>query len=229
MSVAIEIAGGVIVGYLVASFGESLLHQFVSDAPMRYVRRWKKFPRLFRYLIRTHFSHHAIHHLKTFTSDHVTQFQHEDERTRLDEILKRRGRHGKIIMESNYAMKLHGSGTLVFSSPIFLIAPMFFLLFGQTFALSSMPMLIMPPLLSNFVHPYLHMNQKEAIEKAPFCVAVLLSTWYGRAMARSHFMHHRYGDCHYNLLLGADLLRGKTRKPSDTDIQEMVRIGIPVH
>ena len=68
-------------------------------------------------------------------------------------------------------------------------------------------MLALPPLLSRCFRPYLHMPHQRALRQAPAVTAWLLERRYFRAMARSHFMHHRYMANNFNLLLGGDVLR----------------------
>jgi len=57
-----NLACGFAGGYVVASLTESILHQRVSDAPNKTVKGWQRFPRLCRYMIRTRYSHHVVHH-----------------------------------------------------------------------------------------------------------------------------------------------------------------------
>ena len=85
----------------------------------------------------------------------------------------------------------------------------------------------LPPLLSNWVHPYLHMSHERALSEAPPLLRWFLGTWYARAMARNHFIHHRYGGTsNFNLVLGADILRGVWRRASARDYEVMQRIGL---
>jgi hypothetical protein len=76
-----QLALGFALGYVMASLIESYVHQHVSDAPYKSVRRWERHPRLFKYFIRTRYSHHVIHHAKTFKQDFVTQFRSAAERS----------------------------------------------------------------------------------------------------------------------------------------------------
>lgn len=215
-------------GYIIAAYIESYMHQNVSDAQMKRVKKWKKHPRLFWYFIRTHYSHHVIHHVKTFKQDYVTQFRNEEERIELDKLLDTRGSHGEIIKKSNYATKLHGSGSLVFVAPLLPAVPLFGFTLGIWGFLGAVAALSLPPLFSNYIHQYLHMPHKQAIEQAPPFIAWLLKTEYFKAVARNHFMHHRYMVSNFNLVLGGDIIRGVNRKPSEKDIQRMLDVGLPV-
>ncbi len=217
---------GLTCGYVVASLIESYLHQHVSDAPNKTVKRWARFPRLFNYLIRTRFSHHVVHHRRTFKADHVTQFRSQSERDALDAELALRGAHGALIQRSMYAVRLHGSGALVFVAPLLPAIPITLLLLGPWATVGTCLSVALPPLFSHFIHPYLHMSHARAIREAPTATAWLLRRWYFRAMARNHFMHHRYVASNFNLVLGGDLLRGCWRKPGEKDLAEMRRLGL---
>lgn len=223
-----HVATGFLIGYVVASLIESYMHQYVSDAPYKTVRFWEKFPRIFKYFIRTRYSHHVIHHTKTFKQDFVTQFRHDDERVALDDELQHQGAHGEIIRNSRYAVKLHGTGSLVFVAPLLPAAFLVNACLSSSAAVGATVALLLPPLLSNFAHPYLHMKHAQAIEQAPWFMSLLLRTWYFRAMARNHYMHHRYVASNFNLLLGGDILRLKYRRPSERDLLVMEKLGLAI-
>lgn len=221
-----KFAGGFGFGYLSASLIESFVHQHVSDAPPKRVKQWQQHPRLLKYLIRTNYSHHVIHHRKTFRRDHITQFCGVDEQEALNELLAELGNHGEIIKRSKYAIKLHGSGSLVFAAPLLPMVPVCYLLAGRWATLGACLALSLPPLLSNYVHPYLHMRHRDAVKQAPAWLAVLLRTSYFRMMARHHYLHHRYVACNFNLLLGGDWLRRVSRQPGELDMPLMKALGL---
>lgn len=228
MLITLQLLGGLVIGYIAASFIESIAHEYISDAPNRYRLFWKRYPRLFSQLIETYFSHHIIHHVRTYRSDHVTQFSSGEEQECVDALLAKHGRHGELIKKARYAVKLQGDGAFTFIAPLVAAWPIIYLAFGPWVALGALISLSGPPILSNWVHPYLHMPHDKAVKEAPPWVSWLLSTAYGRAMMRNHFLHHRYEDCCYNLLLGADHLRGKARRPTPEDVAEMKRVGMPL-
>ncbi|MET3918755.1 hypothetical protein ABID97_005586 [Variovorax sp. OAS795] len=215
-------------GYLVASLIESAMHQHVSDAPKKTVKRWERFPRLFRYLIRTRYSHHIVHHRRTFKQDHITQFRSMSEQEALDQELADRGRHGRIIQRSSYAVRLHGSGALVFVAPLLPAVPLTAFTLGVWGTLGCCAALALPPLFSHFIHPFLHMPHSKAMREAPRLTAWLLRRWYFRSMARNHYMHHRYLASNFNLVLGGDVLRRRYRSPTESDLGEMQRLGLRI-
>lgn len=228
MEITLRILFGLILGYIVASFIESIAHQHISDAPNRHRLFWKRHPRLFRHLLETYFSHHVIHHVRTFRTDHVTQFSSEEEKANVDRLLAKHGHHGELIQKARYAVKLQGGGALTFVAPLVASWPLLLWAFGGWVALGATVTLAFPPILSNWLHPYLHMAHEDACRRAPRWVAWVLRSRYGRTMARNHFLHHQYEDCCYNLVLGADYLRGTYRVPTPADMAEMERIGLPL-
>jgi hypothetical protein len=228
MNAAAQLAMGFVSGYVIASLIESFMHQHVSDAPYKTVRLWERYPRLFKYFIRTRYSHHVIHHCRTFKRDFVTQFRNQGEHDALDAELRQKGAHGKIILDSHYAVKLHGSGALVFVVPLLPAAVLVDICFSTPVAIGATVALSLPPILSNSVHRYLHMPHAEAVAQAPWFISLLLRTWYFRSMARNHYMHHRYVASNFNLLLGGDILRRKYRRPAPADLVAMEQLGIAV-
>lgn len=219
---------GISTGYFVASYIESFLHEHVSDAPTRRVNFWRKYPSLLKPLINTHYSHHTIHHVKTWQRDHVTQFRSDSERQKLDKVLHARGKHGTMIIEGLYAAKLHSLGMIVFTTPLLLACILLFIFTPVLFAVGACTTIFLPTLFSNFIHPYLHMPFDRGQKEAPRVVAWLLGTRYFKAMYVNHFIHHRYGGTsNYNLVLGADWLRGKTRIVTEKDVHIMRDVGLP--
>ena len=223
------VVSGFVSGYCVGSYIESALHEHVSDARPKNVRAWRKFPRLLRPLINTHYSHHVVHHTRTWRKNHVTQFRSKEEKIKLDEELDRRGRHGYVVRMGGYATTLYAEGGLIFAAApiaagcaIGWIAPA---AFSVPFAAAT----FIPVLFSWIVHPYLHMSFEEGQRKAPRGVRWFLNTVYCRAMYRHHFIHHRYGGVsNFNLVLGADHMRGRFQKPTRRDIAAMREVGMPL-
>jgi hypothetical protein len=229
MSTALNFVVGLSLGYFIGSILESVLHEYVSDAPKHFVETWRRYPRLFRVMINTRFSHHVVHHYLTFRTNHVTQFTSREERERLEALLLARGRHGRIIIAGQFANKLHAEGGFIFALPSILSGVALGMFAPASLAIGAAMTLSLPPLFSYFIHPYLHMSFNEARRGAPPLTAWLLQTRYVKAMYVNHYMHHRYGGTsNYNLVLGADYLRRRMRKPSGEDVIAMKAIGLPV-
>jgi hypothetical protein len=227
--IALEIAAGLALGYAITSFLESWLHECVSDAGAEVVRKWEARPRLYRVLLRTRFSHHVVHHFLTFRKDHVTQFDCEATRAKIEALLLARGRHGRVIIGGDYGNRLHAEGALVFAFPALASGFLLSLLAPWPLAVSAALTLSLSPVFSYFVHPYLHMPFADGQARAPRLIALFLRTPYARTMYRNHFLHHRYnGTSNFNLVLGADVLRGRSRKPDARDRDAMRAVGMPL-
>jgi len=85
-------------------------------------------------------------------------------------------------------------------------------------------MLLLPPLLSMFIHPMIHEPDGKAGRYNRWLGRVM-RTRYFRNVCRHHWLHHKYPDCNFNLLLGGDRLLGTHRNPTATDLQDMDREG----
>jgi len=235
---------GLISGYLISSLVESITHQKISDAPAKSVKSWSRHPFLFRPFIQANYSHHTIHHRKTFRGSHVEQFRSESERMQLDAELLERGNHGRTIIKSRYAVKLQGTGIITFTLPLVPFIALMYALFDSSFAVGFTITSMLPPLLSNYIHPFLHMPYNDALAKAPLITRQLLKTRYFRHMIRHHYLHHRYMACNFNLLLGGDRLRQGFRDllseerqampkrvfrvATSHDLEHMKSLGLPV-
>jgi hypothetical protein len=229
MMIIVNFAIGLAIGYFLASFIESILHEYVSDAPVWSVEKWRRHPKLFRVLLDTYFSHHVIHHHQTFRKDHITQFASDEQRTRVHNALLARGRHGRLIINGEYANRLHAEGGVVFALPGLLTALVLGLILPISMAIGSGLALMLPSIFSYWVHPYLHRSFDEGQKNAPAAMRFLLCTKYFKAVYRNHFMHHRYdGTSNFNLVLGADYLRNRARAPSSDDVDAMAKVGMPL-
>jgi hypothetical protein len=222
---AARVVAGVLFGYAFASYIESAVHEHVSDARPAKVRRWKHYPRLLAPLLRAHYSHHVVHHMLTFVADHVTQFRSPENRARVDEELRAHGEHGALIRRAEYGARLGGTGAFAFIAPLIPVTILVEAIFGGWGLVGALPMLSAPPVLSHFVHPHLHRRYTDVQRDAPRWIAWFIRTSYGQAVVRNHWMHHKYRAC-FNLLLGADVARGVSRRASARDLATMHRIGL---
>ena len=224
--ILLKVLIGFLLGYIIATLVESFIHQYVFHAKWKCLIKWKRYPYLFEYLIRTYYSHHVVHHCRTYKQNFVTQFRNFQEQQELDKELESKGKDGQNIKNSGYGVKLHGFGAIVFISPLLPGIPLTLTLLGTSGLYGGLFAMVLPALLTNFVHPYLHMPHEKAVSSAPFPLSLLLQTNYFRVIARNHFLHHRYIMCNFNLLLGGDILRGVSLKSNEKDFDEMRRAGI---
>ena len=64
--------------------------------------------------------------------------------------------------------------------------------------------------------------------EAPWPIRWLFTMRYMKAVICDHYLHHRYLDCNYNLVLGGDYLLGRHRTATEADLQHMRRLGLAV-
>jgi hypothetical protein len=227
MNTWIQIAVGLTTSYLIATLAESFMHRTIGHAGARIRRFWARHPRLCGMLTRAHYRHAVVHHGLTFARDHVTQFLDASDKARVDAILEPRG--DWLIEKERYGLTIHPRGLLTFNAIALPIAPVLYWVCGPIACLSALPAVLAPPLLSMFVHPYLHLPHEEAVRLAPRPLALLLKSRYGRAVARHHYVHHVYQRFNFNLLMGGDRLLGTYLQASPDDLLAMEAIGIPTH
>jgi hypothetical protein len=227
MSIALQILLGLLVGYLLATLAESFLHHHVAHAGARVRKFWLRHPRFFAPFLRSYYSHHVIHHARTYRGDYVTQFRSKEEQEALDRAMPPHWL--ERIKREEYGLTLKGWGILLFVGPVLPVVPLLYWLAGPwTTGAAVVPLLFVYPLMSKWIHPLLHLAHDDALGRATPLQAWLLRTRYMKAVLRGHYLHHRYITCNYNLLLGGDFLRGVHRRSSPRDLEEMARLGLPV-
>jgi hypothetical protein len=132
-----------------------------------------------------------------------------------------------LIERERYGLSVGARTILTFSAAVWPMVPALFALVGPFAALAALPVPLAVPMLSMFIHPYLHLPHREALERAPRPLAFLLRTRYFRAIARHHYLHHSHPGCNFNLLMGGDWLLGTHRRPTAADLRAMAVLDIP--
>ncbi|WP_165246325.1 hypothetical protein [Paludisphaera soli] len=225
MNAWVQIAVGLASSYLAATLSESFLHRTVGHAGPRLRRAWARRPRLCGHLLRAHYRHAVVHHGLTFARDHVTQFLDDEDKARVDAIIEPRG--DPLIQRERYGLSVGLRGFLTYNGAVWPLIPALALGVGPWAALAALPIPLAAPLLSMFIHPYLHLPHREALRRAPRPLAFLLDTAYFRSVARHHYLHHAYPRSNFNLLLGGDRLLGTHRRPTAKDLDAMAALDIP--
>ncbi|WP_437640746.1 hypothetical protein [Sorangium sp. So ce854] len=215
-----QILAGLALGYLTVSMGESFLHRSALHASLQVRRASKRLGLAGRPLLRAYTSHTVVHHGKTYRDSHVRQFQSREEQERLDRWIAETQGDRRIIRE-RYGVSLAGLGILAFVAPVLPFFALYALFLPAPVSLGALLPLVVYPLSSRVLHPYLHMPRDEAMARASRPMRWLLGTRYVRFISRHHYLHHRYMHCNYNLLWLGDLLLGRHRRPSDDDLAEM--------
>lgn len=225
MSVAAQVLAGLLIGYVVVSLCESFFHRTVGHASPRLRRLARGLGAIGSGVIEVWYGHHVVHHCRTFRRDHVTQFEsaHAEQRLRCELIAKGRRR---MVAES-YGARVGGViGFLRHMGPTLPVFAAVCWLGGGWFTVGAVLPLLLMPLLSEFVHPYLHLSDERVLREAPAPIRWFAATPAFRFLARHHWLHHRYLDCNFNLMPGGDLLLGVHRRPSPADLAEMAAIGL---
>jgi hypothetical protein len=221
-----EFALGVLAGYLLVTLAESYLHEHIHHARRYFRLLQKRYPRALGAFREAYRSHTIIHHGHTYR-DHVTQFTSAAQKNSVDAMLSDRA--GQRIISERYGATLNLRSTLLFVCPILpVVIPLLLVLPLPAKAGFLVPVIIYP-LMSKWIHPYLHMRYADAIQQAPRHLKWVLRTPYMQGVWRNHWMHHRYPRFNFNLILGGDWLRGVYRSPSERDLRRMRESGIPVN
>lgn len=227
MSLVLHVLGGVALGYVIITLAESFLHNVVQHGRGRGRAFWERHPLLCAPFRMAHYSHHLIHHCRTYRKDHVTQFRSQEEKKCLDATLRGWFR-GELILRERYGTTIEGVGILQFILPVVPFVPLVYFLFGGYVLAGMMIPFTIYPVMSKYVHPYLHMRYADALRKAPPVMRWFLRTRYCRFIYRHHYLHHRYVVCNYNLLWGGDWLLGVHRTPTPRDLMAIRELGLPV-
>jgi hypothetical protein len=226
MIVAAEVLSGLFCGYLTISVCESFFHRTIQHASPALRLLYGKWGWAGESLTHAWYSHHVVHHFLTFRKNHVTQFSNEEEQARLDLHLTAR-RFG-YITECRYGLIL-GDRLKYYAWYMAPTVPIFILLCcigGSWFTIGACLPLCLWPMLAQFIHRYLHMRYRDVIDRGPFVIRVLAKTAYFRYLARHHWLHHRYTNCNYNLLLGGDYVLGVWWNANNEDLDEIRSIGL---
>lgn len=228
IEIGVSLLAGLVIGYVIATVVESYVHQHVGHASPQTVARWKHRSGVCGFLAQINYAHNVVHHQQTFRRDFVTQFCSGDERRQLDSELAALGAEGKRIIRSNYGLQLQDLGALVFFAPLVPVLPW---LGSQRFiwtAIGATMALALPPMLSHFIHPYLHLPYEQVVRQSPMRTGWLLRRRHFRLIAQHHFVHHRHPRTNFNLLLGGDWLRGCHRRADAQQREEMRQLGLRI-
>lgn len=224
----LQIVTGFVCGYFFATIFESALHRWFGHARSAGRRRWKRFPGISSVLSAVYYSHAVIHHGKTFRANHVTQFRNMDEKARLDEELFANGNRG--VIHVCYGLITNVEGAIYFVVIPFIAVSLcslcLFRCLAPSFLLTASIPIMLTPLLSQFLHPFLHLPIADAVDVAPRITGWLLQTRYGQWARMSHFVHHRHVRYNFNLLPGGDYLMRTFKAPTEVEIAEMQSIGL---
>ena len=220
-----QIIFGLSLGYLIATWAESFFHQHIGHASPHLRRFWERHPRIGTPFVSAFYCHHIVHHALTFRKDFVTQFESDMERQKLNERLPKAWK--KSIIADDYGVTLRGAAKFLFVAPITPFVPVIFFLFGPWVTLSAaIPMFIVYPMMSKWIHPLIHKAEMNLLHTCTPLERWIMNTRYMKAVVRDHFLHHDHVTCNYNLLRGGDYLRFVHRDATAEERAEMRAIGL---
>ena len=104
MIIVEEILTGLIVGYIVLCISESASHNYFLHGSHKIRKFWAKIGKIGKYILNSWYSHHVVHHYRTFKKDHITQFESKEAEIKLSEDLKAMGK--KQIVLNSYGLRV---------------------------------------------------------------------------------------------------------------------------
>jgi hypothetical protein len=215
------VAAGLSVGYMVASMAESIQHRVFGHAPQALRQLWRKHPTLFGWLRWTWWSHAVVHH-----STASGRWFCSPESRYLPLLCRMTPRERYIAVRTTFGLTITLNSFGWFMWLPMATLPLLWMLLGTLGAVAAFLPMLLPPLLSMTVHPYIHRPYHNAIDDASVAVRWLLRTWYGRMMIRHHWLHHRHPTINFNLLLGGDWVLGTARPATEKEAGEMYAQGL---
>lgn len=227
MTVFGQIVLGIVLGYILFSITESVVHRYILHAQGRRRKSWRKLGRLGVYINNSWYSHHVVHHNKTFTTNYVTMFDSKQQERELSDFLTKNGKE-QIVLNS-YGLRVGGFyERLQYLYPHLLWFFVICYLGGVWLTLGALVPLFLYIWVAEYVHPYIHLPYYKAIDAAPSFMRLVIKTRYFKYLARYHFLHHKYISCNFNLMLGGDWFWGCHRSPNKKDLAEMIDLGLYV-
>ncbi len=223
--------GGALLGYGVVSLTESFFHKNAGHASKSVLATLDKMGWPGRYvahaLRQTTLGHEDYHHTRTYQKDHVTQFESQADREKLEEEVKQLGKKGEELLRTNFGVTLDNGGVFRFllaAAPAYAAVILAAHLSPAAIAGMLIPAAVYP-MGSKILHPYMHMPKAEALQKAGPLMKRFLSTRYVAMISRLHYGHHRGRGGNFNLLFGGDWFLRELKKPAMRDVIKQHYLG----
>lgn len=216
---------GVIFGYFVIAVTESISHGTLLHASGDRREFWTKFGKVSNYFLDSWYSHHVVHHYKTFRTNYVTMFDNKEHEVSLRDTLIRNGKE-QVVLDS-YGLRIGSFYKKIQYLYTHVIQIALISYFGGPWVtLGLLIPICFYVWVAEYVHPYIHLPYSVALESAGPLMRVFLKTSYFKFLTRHHFLHHKYVNCNFNLMLGGDVFWGKQRRAIDADFNEMNDLGL---
>lgn len=225
IAIGLQIILGITLGYILLSITESISHEKFLHATPQFRKRLDQLGTLGKYMNASWYSHHVVHHFKTFQKDYVTMFSSKEEEKKLEESLIRNGR-GYIVTDS-YGLRIGSLHKKIqyFYTHIIQFSIMCYI-GGLWFTLGALLPAFFYVWVAEYVHPYLHLSYDKALKQASPLMRIFIKTKYFTYLSRHHFIHHKYTECNYSLMLGGDLFWRTHRSANKEDLDEMKALGL---
>ena len=221
---------GASVGWIMGSIVESIFHQYLGHANKKLRDIFKSIPGLGKWFKNAYEAHNVVHHTMTYKENQTIKFHSLDSQNKVDEEIKAKGINLQHIYTQEYGITLNFIGFLKFSIPFILVwFPFAFYLWStqKIICVSSLLAMIIAPVFSTWLHPYLHVTHEIAIKQAPFPMNWIINSPYGRFLWVYHYLHHKNRATNFNLMLFGDFIRGYATIPTPLQIKTISALGGP--
>lgn len=218
----ITISLGLILGLLSGTITESFGHKFFGHPSAWQLKLYFKCPKLFYPMLKAYYHHSVIHHEHTFKENILQQFKNEEDKQKVDAWIRNTfsKSFSALIFSEQYNLTLKGiSGILPFALPFTFGPILIFFSFGKVAFFASLVTAYTPVLMSKYIHPLVHVPL--GLVDTPWIAKKISRTTYMKKILQNHFLHHKYLDTNFNLLLGGDKILGLYRQPTDDEKIEL--------
>lgn len=207
-----DILMGGIIGLLIASIVESMLHD-LSGHPSRKMREWSAKPGFLRMRFRQSAVGHLHAHHTTYTKHYGVQFDSPEQQAKLDARLDAFKANDPsinidLVKEEDYGLTVSNREMMGFALPYLAMATGVALLGGAlgfyvsaAFIISLFLASILPPFASKLLHPHLHKSRGQALRDASPVMRWLLKSRVVELIDKLHFGHHRGRGGNFNLVM----------------------------
>jgi len=188
----------IIIAYLVATLWEHYFHRDILHASAKVVRKWQNSNFwLDKMWYHGYYTHHIIHHKKTFQKEYTKQFENKEQKEKLDKYLV--DKFGNSEGNRNYGLTVNTIYEyLMFILPLLFLFPILIVLLKLYQIIIFGLVMMLPLLLSKYIHPLLHKEIKNDW---------FYNNFYIKLIYQTHYIHHKDDSKNFNLLWGGDWIR----------------------
>ncbi len=201
---------GVIIVYFLTSLWETVVHWKILHADKASRLRWRQVGGIFNLLRKAYFSHHTIHHTKTYRTNYFQQFESRKQKESLDSKLNP---HPEFRIKCNrYGLNISGFWeNIVFVGVPLLNSVIVLYILSPPFIWVGFIIAVIPMLLSKYLHPLLH-DAYASKSTNSIILKIIVNSNFFKFIQLYHFIHHQYAMCNFNLMPGGDYVLGIARK-----------------